>query len=143
MRTVKFYRLVIVCLIIINLTTIGFLFFGKRGHRPPHPGHLTEILGFKGEKLKMIEELEKKHHIRKRALMKKSKKLYSSLYKTLGNGEKGKTILDSLTVNNEKIDSMTYSFFNTIAKNCNQEQLRELHHTVEKSLGHLWSKKAH
>lgn len=142
MKTTKFYKIIIALLVAINLTMIGFMFFGKRGHRPPPPGHLTEVLGLKGKKLEMIKQLEENHHIEKRALMRKSKKLYSSLYKTLGDEEKGKIILDSLVANNEEIDSMTYDFFNTIAKNCNKEQRKELNRAVEKGLGHLWSKKA-
>ena len=139
MKTTKFYKLVIACLVVINLVTLSFLFLGKRGHRPP--GHLSKIIGLTGEKLNAMEKVEKDHHTEKRALMKRSKKLYFSLYQTLGDEDKGKTILDSLEVNNQKIDSMTYEFFSIMAANCNEKQLKELNIAVEKGIGHLWNKK--
>ncbi len=65
MQREKFLTVAVVFLFMLNICTIGFVFF-QRGHRPPPPIHfekfIPESLGWNKEQIKNFDELRNIHH---------------------------------------------------------------------------------
>ena len=131
MKTTRFYQIIVVLLIVINIVTISIPFFRK----PPRPEHneLIKKIGLTGENGKIVSKLEMKHHKDKRALMQTRGDFYLSLYENIGNSS-SVNLLDSINVVNSEIDKMTFLFFEDVAEYCDKGQKREL----KKMINHLF-----
>ena len=125
MRGTKFYKWIIVLLVVINIATLAFLWLGRPPH-PPHPGdepQLANEIGLTGKDKKKVDELEKQHHIDKRKLMKQDQELHMEIYDKIGSGEDIEELQGILDSNKAEIERMTFDFFDEVASFCNQEQL--------------------
>lgn len=139
MEKTKFYKLLIAILLLINLGTLFFFWWNRPPH-PDQPGHLSEILHFKGEIAEKVTKLEEKHHRDKRALIQKSSEIHAELYKDLTlDPIKQEIYLDELADIERENDDMTFKFFREIASYCNEDQREELRkiidHAIDKKRG--------
>lgn len=131
MKGEKFYKWIIGLLVVINLGTLAFMWFGRPPHPPPppHPGEeprLATEIGLTGESKKKVDALEKQHHLDKHQLMEKDSELHKKLFSKIGSGEDVSEIESELNKNKEEIEKMTFEFFDDVAAYCNKNQLKEL-----------------
>ena len=132
MKTTRFYQIIIVLLIVINIVSISIPFFRK----PPRPDHheLIKQIGLTGESGVIVSKIKIQHHKDKRALLKKRGDFYLSLYENVGNESINFKLLDSINEVNSEIDKMTYLFFKDVAEFCNEDQKQDL----KKMIHHLF-----
>jgi hypothetical protein len=136
MKKVKFYKILCVILILINMGTLAFFWFNRPPDGPPKAGDLADRLGIT-TKVDELTALEAEHHKEKRKLMKLEHALHEKLFEKIGTGEDVSEIQDQINANYDEISSMTYDFFDTVATYCNPEQLKELKSTVDRAFGQL------
>lgn len=130
MKKTRFYKIIIVLLILVNVATLGYMWFGKTEHRPPKPGDMAKNLGITGDAANKITQLEEEHHKEKRKLMRKSLEQHEKLFKELGNAGIPNDQLAEINTTQHEIERMTFAFFDSVATYCNEEQLKELKETV-------------
>jgi len=127
MRSPKFYKIIIVALVILNLSTLAFFWFTKPPH-PPKPGEnkISLKLELTGDAKSKVDALEVEHHKEKKALIQKDHRLHKELFSLIGTGESTEDIFNKIDKNKEKIESMTFEFFDDVAAHCNKNQKKEL-----------------
>lgn len=137
MKATKFYKLIIVVLILVNLTTLFFLWAAPR--RPKHPmrNELVEMLGLSGNTKTKILELQDDHFKRKDALIKRSRVLHESLFQSFNDPSKDSTeitmLIDKIVENQRETEQMTFDYFKIVNSLCTpdqQKKLQELIHDV-------------
>ena len=138
MRSLKFYKLVIVVLVVLNISTLAYYTLTKPPH-PPKPGdhQISLRLELDGEAKSKVDVLEKQHHKQKRALMHKDNRLHKKLFQLIGTDKSPDEILGQIANNRNRMELMTYEFFNEIAEHCNEKQKKELLQFVDMRLNKM------
>lgn len=138
MKSLKFYKTIIVILIICNIAMLAFIWFGKPPH-PPKPGEhkLSSELGITGSSKEIADKLEREHHKQKRKLVDLDVDLHTKLYKGIGSENNSEAILKEIESNKRELEEMTFTFFDEIANLCNDAQKEELQKFVEHHLNNL------
>ena len=141
MKGEKFYKWIIGVLVVINLGTLAFIWFGRPPHPPPpHPGEeprLATEIGLTGDSKIKVDAMEKQHHLDKHILMEKDSELHKKMFSKIGTGEDVSAIQNELNKNKEEIEKMTFKFFNDVAEFCNETQLKELVDHVKHRLSEM------
>lgn len=141
MKSIKFYKILSITLLILNIVTLSIFFFsgpqnpsGPPG--PPKPGEarLAKDIGMTGPVKKKVDALEIEHHKDKKALIRKSFRLQKELYSSLGNDERSTEVLEEIRANRAEIDRMTFEFFSEVASHCNKKQRKKLDTIINKVL---------
>ena len=142
MKTTKFYKLVIVVLILVNLTTLFFLWKGPRRPKHPERNELVEMLDLSGNAKTKILALQDDHFKKKDALIKRSRNLHESLFKSFNDESKDSTdikrLIDEIVENQRETEQMTFDYFKVVNALCTPDQqirLQELIHDVLKRAG--------
>ncbi len=136
MNSTRFYKVTIALLVVINLTTLAYLWF-TRPPMPPHPGEhpeLTNDLGISGDAKRKVDALEVRHHKEKRALLDKDHALHETYFSMIGSGESTDSILAEIQANNKNIEEMTFDFFDQVAGYCTEEQKARLKEIISRRL---------
>lgn len=143
MEKMKFYKLVIIILVVINLLTIGTVWLVKpKGHRPmPHERDMTFLsreLGMTGANKEKLDALETQHHTEKRELLGKNKQLREDLFALLKMPQTDSTkinlYVDSILKNQQHIELMTYYHFSKVKAMCSPEQELKLEETIAEAI---------
>jgi hypothetical protein len=126
MNSARIYKMVIVILVLLNVTILGFFWLNRPPkHGPPTP--ITEIISFDKKVKSQISELEKAHHIRKRKLMRQSRDLHQEFYADMNRTKAEELVyLQKIGAVQMVIDQMTYDFFQEIMHLCTEAQKVEL-----------------
>jgi len=141
MKSTRFYKIVISILVIINVTTLVFLWltFNRPMGPPPHPGRLdlVEKLGVEGKNRAKIIQLQDQHFKTKDSLISKGRELHERLYRFFNNSEKDSSditqLIDQIAENQRETEQMTFDHFKAISELCTPEQrklLDEIIHNV-------------
>ena len=139
MKSTRFYKLIIALLVVINIGTLLFMWFGKPPH-PPRPGdepRLANDIGLTGEDKTTVDKLEIQHHIDKSALMRRDSELHKEMFDLVGSGEEPDSIQALLHTNKEEIERMTFDFFDEVAKHCDAKQLKILKEFIQRRVRHM------
>lgn len=135
MKSIKFYKILSITLLILNLVTLSIFFIsGPPG--PPRPGeaYLAEEIGMTGSTKKTVDALEIKHHKDKRALKRKNFELQKKLYNSLTDEEQSAEIMLQIHENRMKTERMTFEFFREVASYCNKKQRKKLDESIDHGL---------
>lgn len=135
MKSLKFYKILSITLLILNIVTLSIFYF-NRPPGPPKPGEarIANELGLTGAKKKKVDALEIQHHKDKRALVKQNFELQKQLYNAIDNEEKSSEIMVKIHENRAETDRMTFTFFKDIATYCNKSQRKELDKMIDNGL---------
>tara|TARA_B100001758_G_C18313260_1_gene559047 strand:- start:322 stop:741 length:420 start_codon:yes stop_codon:yes gene_type:complete len=124
MKTNKIFWILLVFLVLTNIITIGLMLRG--GHKGPPPP-ISEKLELTGDNKIKADKIFNEHHQQKRKLMNKSRELRKSFYlQVFEKNNKADSLLKLLTLNDQKINKMTFDFFMQISNLCNDSQKEEL-----------------
>lgn len=143
MDKLRFYKVVVLVLVTVNLLTIGTIWFVKpKGPRPmPHERDMTFLskeLGMTGANKETLDALETQHHTEKRALLGKNKELREAMFALLKNNNtdslKINQYVDSILINQKEIELMTYYHFNKVKTLCTPEQQLKLEETIAEAI---------
>lgn len=119
----------IVLLVLINLTTLAFVWWNRPPGPPPHPGEnpmLAIELGLSGEAKTRVDKLEMAHHKEKQALLKKDRTWHKEYFALVGTGNSPDSLLNLIQSNKREIEAITFAFFDKVAEECNDAQKAKL-----------------
>lgn len=134
----RFYKCLVVILIICNCALMFFMWY----NRPPHPRHdrmekLSKVLGLKGQDKAAVDRLEEEHHTEKRKLLARDSELHKELFVLLETSEVSDSLYLLIDKNASKTDRMTFEFFADVATYCNDKQQDQLRAFLKESLDNL------
>lgn len=104
MRKDKFYRIVIIALLLLNFGVLAYLWIGNNkpeGHHPRHEepaGFIIESLQLDGAQQEQFNELKHAHHQASRELRQEGRDLHDALFRLLTNDVIESTAVDSLHI---------------------------------------------
>lgn len=135
MEKKTFYRVIIFILIVCNLGSLGYIYFGRKNH-PPRPFHhgprdlIIQKLGFTADQEKEYDAFIKKHQSNVRSLQLKRVKLKDELYSLLNdniiNTPKRDYLLKLIKENHNDIENIHFHHFEEIKSICKgKEQLKK------------------
>ena len=138
MKGTRFYKLIIIALVALNIGTLAYFQLSK----PPHPPKLGEIilsskLELKDDAKSKVDALEKQHHKDKKVLIHRDHDLHRKLFNRLGSGQPTHDLLNQINKNKEEIESMTFIFFDDVTEYCNEKQKKKLIQFVQKRLNKI------
>ena len=144
MKTSRFYKLIIVVLILINLTTLFFLWKGPRRPKHPERNELVEMLDLSGNTKTKILELQDEHFKKKDILIKRSIDLHESLFQSFNDTSKDsleiKVLIDEIVENQRETEQMTFDYFKVVNTLCSPDQQKKLqdliHDVLSRAAGH-------
>lgn len=138
MKTNKFYKSVILVLILLNLTLLYFILRPPVHHGPPGKYELVDELGLEGQKRNTVLEMQEKHFYDKRQLMDKKAELHEKLYNSFNNPEIDSTdissLMEEITANQHEIVEMTYAYFQDVNALCDSDQQIKLKNILHEAL---------
>lgn len=138
MNQAKFYKTLVIILILLNLGTVFSMWYKRPPHQPERKKHQISImLQLEGDAKKTVDQLEIEHHKAKKQLMHEDRRMHNELYLLIGKEADPKGLLEDIHFNKVKIEAMTYKYFVNIGKQCNEEQLKELKEFIKKALHNL------
>lgn len=138
MKTTRFYKFIIALLVVMNISTLLFLWLrSPEQHRPPKPGMLSKRLELTGDSQAKVDILEKEHHQEKRKLIRLDISLREELYDNIGKEGDQQLLLDQIDSNAREIEQMTFAFFDSVATYCNDTQRKQLRNMVHNAFNHI------
>ena len=138
MKSNRFYKYLVLALILLNVGTVTFMWVNRPPH-PPKPGEhlLSEQLNIEQKNRSVIDALEKRHHEDKKKLMDRDRELHKKLYDDLGSNDNAEQIVEEINQNKAEIEVMTYEFFNEVATYCNENQMEHLKEIVHNAINQI------
>jgi len=141
MNTTRLYQLVIAILLLVNATTIGFVWLNS-GDMARRPGSarmfLAEELQMAGPQKASLEAIEVKHHQEKRALVAKSRALQENLFDLLQNpatdSSEVNAAAEAIVQNMRVMELMTYYHFKTVKDMCTPTQWLQLDQHIHRAM---------
>ncbi|MCH2229900.1 MAG: hypothetical protein MK105_06110 [Crocinitomicaceae bacterium] len=136
MKGTRFYKTVIVILILINITTLSFIWLGKPPHQPmpEERNTISNRIGLYGDAKTTVDALEKAHHIEKREMMRTNRELHSKIFEQLDGETPPIELQKELDSNRSAMSKMTYVFFKAVSAECNSKQKEELKLFIRREL---------
>jgi periplasmic protein CpxP/Spy len=142
MKTLKFYKILVIVLVLLNATTLFFLW--RAPHHPPHHGprkSLVEIIDLEGEAASKIKKLEDVHFRDKDALISESRQLHEKLFRSFNDEDKDSSdihqLIDRIVENQRETEQMTFDYFKEVDALCNEEQKVKLQEVIHHALGRM------
>lgn len=129
MNASRFYKITIAILVVINFSTLAFLWWSRPPMHPPHPGdrpQLSNEIGLTGSNKSKVDALEKEHHRLKHKLVQKDRDFHKAYFECIGTQQNSDSILVLLQENKLELEKMTYDFFAEVASYCDEEQRASL-----------------
>ena len=140
MNKIKFLKIAVGSLLLINLGLIGFLFLGP--HHPPHhspKAFIIEKLHLDKEQTLQFEVLIDEHRSKRKEMHQEILYLKNELYKTLtaeGKIAEQEVLINELGKVQEASEKINLAHFSALKKICRPEQLKNFDALMEE-LGEL------
>ncbi|MDG1147906.1 MAG: hypothetical protein P8N52_06325 [Crocinitomicaceae bacterium] len=137
MKNVRFYKLVILLLVLINIAALSAMWFRRPPGRPGHKGKppISEIISLNGQAKITVDSLERNHHQNKQAMVRLSQELRHQLFDAVGNDKRPILRLQQkLDSTKAEIEHLTFNFFNEVSKNCNETQKVQLKKFIRRTI---------
>ncbi len=138
MKTERFYKILILILVLTNVGMMVFMWTNRPPRMPHPPQHeIGKMLGLKGDKLQKVNKLEVDHHKVKRELVHRDMELHEELFVLLENSEKSDSLYTLIDENKAEMERMTYDYFVEIATYCDADQKEILREFLRDSFAKL------
>jgi Spy/CpxP family protein refolding chaperone len=138
MKTLRFYKILVVVLILINAVTLYFMFTAHRPHGRPGKTQLVDNLGITGANREKIIQLQEDHFIRKDQLINKGRDLHEKLFRSFNDPSKDTAevaaIIDDIVENQRETEQMTFDHFKDVNALCDPQQQKELQKLLQELL---------
>ncbi len=144
MSDTKFLRVIIVCLILLNIGTLSYLLIG-RSEGPPRQDGKIRIIEYLASELKFDENQKMKlmklhddHREQMDDIQKGDRKLHDDYFDLLGQGEPDSLVVDSMATlisnTRKQIEFLTFHHFSDIRKICTEEQKKKFDSIINDAL---------
>lgn len=138
MNQTKFYKTLVIILILLNLGTVFSMWYNRPPHHPePERHQISIMLQLEGDAKEAVDKLEIEHHKAKKTLMHEDRKMHNELYLSIGKNADPKALLEDINFNKVKIEAITFKYFDNVGKQCNEVQLKKLKAFIKKALHNL------
>jgi len=141
MKTIRFYKILVGILVVLNATIVYFLWTSANGdHHPRHPkrNDLVERLGITGDKKEQIIRLQDEHFKKKDALIHIGRDLHEKLFLSFNDLSKDSTtiaqLIDTIVENQRETEQMTFDHFKNVSALCTKEQQKNLEEVIHEVL---------
>jgi Spy/CpxP family protein refolding chaperone len=135
MKENRFYKILIVLLIILNLTTL-FFFWNMKKHGPPDKNELVELLDLTGKSKLKILALQEVHFREKENLLRRSRQLHEQLFQSFSDSSKDKEDIafqiNLIVENQRETEQMTFDYFKEVNSLCTPEQRLKLQKLIQR-----------
>lgn len=129
MKSTRFYKILVVLLVLINLVSVYFLMRGPK-NGPPDRNELVVLLDLKGPKKDKILQMQDKHFHDKHLLIERSRNLHEKLFQLFSDESKDSTdvqiMISKIVENQREIEQMTFDYFKEVDALCTKEQQEKL-----------------
>lgn len=140
MKTLRFYKILVVILVLVNLGTVYFLWNSGKHHGPPGKNEIVENLGLTGSAKEQILIMQDKHFKDKHVLIQKSKNLHEKLFSYFNDKSKDSSdvvaLIDQIVENQRETEQMTFDYFKEVSALCTPEQQKKLQEMIHHVLRH-------
>ena len=140
MKTLRFYKILVITLVLINLATVFFLWSGKRHHGPPDKNEIVDNLGLTGSTKTEILAMQDEHFKDKHALINRSRNLHEKLFTYFSDESKDSSdisgLIDDIVENQRETEQMTFDYFKEVNSKCTPEQQKKLQEMIHHVLRH-------
>lgn len=144
MEKMRFYKLVILALVIVNLTTLYFYWNSsspEERHGPPSRKSLVTVLSLTGTAKQQVTLLEKDHFHVKDSLIHVSHKLHEELFVWFKDDSKDSVaiqkLINHIVENQRETEQMTFDYFKAVEKLCTPAQKKKLQKAIHGALSRL------
>jgi Spy/CpxP family protein refolding chaperone len=146
MEKTRFYKLVILALVLVNVTTLYFYWNSSSpqqsdNHRHPGPPprkSLVTVLSLTGITKQKVYALEKDHFRVKDSLVGVSRKLHEELFVSFKDPSKDSTaikqLINHIVENQRETEQMTFDYFKDVEKLCTPAQKKKLQKMIRGAL---------
>ncbi|ASS50311.1 MAG: hypothetical protein A3D31_12145 [Candidatus Fluviicola riflensis] len=144
MEKTRFYKLVILVLVLVNLTTLYFYWNGcsteehRHHHGPPPRKSLVTLLSLTGTAKQRVQALEKDHFRVKDSLINVSRQLHEDLFVSFKDPSKDSAsiqqLIDHIVENQRETEQMTFDYFKEVEKFCTPSQKKKLQKAIHGAL---------
>lgn len=138
MKTLRFYKILVIVLILINAATLYFFFTAHRHPGKPGKTDLVDNIGITGENRMKIIQLQEKHFKDKDALIQRSRDLHEQLFRSFSDSQKDSadvaSIINDIVENQRETEQMTFDHFKDVHALCTPEQQEELQKLIREVL---------
>lgn len=143
MKSLRFYKLAVLVLLLLNLATLFFLWKGGPHHGRPERNQLVDHLGIEGQSREQILILQEDHFKHKEKLMNKSRRLHEELFSYYNDESRDSAAVSikiaQIVENQREMEQITFDYFKRVSSFCNKEQKVELgellHELLQRSAG--------
>ena len=144
MSDTKFLRIIIVCLIVLNIGTLSYLFLKKSEKPPGRNGrgkiieYLSDELKFSNEQLNAVKKMHEENRERIDKIKAEDRELHDRYFDGLNENTIDSAKVDSLATliaaNRKKIEIQTFYHFSRIRTICTEEQKLKFGSIVNEAL---------
>lgn len=153
MKNERFYKIVIVLLLLLNTGTLAFLWM-KANRTAPFPAGgpgkhnrvdrlMSEKLHFTPQQEDLMVNLKNEHHFQILEIQEEESKLHTELFGLLHSNNNDtaakKAILDKLAANDTRKEEVTFEHFRQIRAILTPEQLPKFDELMEEIASHIMS----
>jgi hypothetical protein len=138
MKKERFYKLVILLLLLINAATLTWLWLqnGKKGARENAVDYLTQQLNLDAGQRRRIDILREEHHEGNMAIRKQNRQLHDDFFDALKTNDSTRveSLADSIAVLHKKQELLTWYHFKQIREICNGEQKKKFDELIRETM---------
>ncbi len=143
MENSKFLKIVIIILLLINISTLAFMWMHKGPHGMPPPRQeigdfLIRELNFTETQRKQFVKMRDEHRSSVRNLREQSRELHDDFFDLLASSStdsiKVNQLADSITFNQKQIELSTFYHFQKVRGICTTEQQKKFDEVINDAL---------
>jgi len=145
MESLRFLKIVIICLLVVNIGTLSFIWLhhGHGGPPPPHgrgdvAGFLTHELNFSPEQEKQFDQLREEHHHAMEKFQDEGRERHHQLFDLLHASTADSAAIQSaakgIAENQSQIEVVTFHHFQQVRAICNPEQQKKFDEIIDEAL---------
>ena len=143
----KFLKVVIIILLLINISTLVFMWMHQPPHDHPPHGHgdsmeyLTHELKLTDDQQKQLEAMRDQHHDAMEEVQHRSRKAHDDYFNLLGNPNTDSTMVnaaaDSILALQKQIELLTFYHFKKLRAICTPEQQKKFDEIISDAMSKM------
>jgi periplasmic protein CpxP/Spy len=147
MESNRFLKITIIVLVLVNISTLAFMWSGRKhheGHMPPPHGpngafdFLTHELNLDESQIKQFDALRKEHHEEAMIIQEKSRKMHHRFFDLLKNMPADSLVsaqlADSMAMCQKQMEMLTFNHFKKVRDICKPEQQKKFDEVINEAL---------
>jgi hypothetical protein len=138
MKKERFYKLVIMLLVLLNAVTLSWLWVqgGEKKHGEGALEYLTQQLQLSREQQKKLNMLRTEHHEGNAGIRKNNRQLHDNFFDALKTNDsiQAEKLADSISVLHKKQELFTWYHFKKIRDLCTEEQKKKFDELIKETM---------